>query len=54
MDMSTALFREVGLDHSIALYWMITCCGWVGGRALGCPDLEVASGVRTYSLRKSL
>ena len=37
------MFREVGSDHSIALYWVITCCGWVGGRALGCPDPEAVS-----------
>ena len=25
-----------GVDHSITLYWVITCCGWVEGEALGC------------------
>ena len=52
VDKGTALFREVGWDHSIALYWVIACCGWVGDGALDCPDLDNASAVRTYSLRK--
>jgi len=39
-------------DHSIALYWMIICCGWVGGGALDCPTPQTASEVRMYSLRK--
>ena len=52
MDRSTALFKEVGSNHSIVLYWMISCCGWIGGRALRCSDQKTASGVRAYSLRK--
>jgi len=52
MDRGTALFKEVRSDHSIALYWVITCCNWVGGGALGCPDPEAILDVRTYSLRK--
>ena len=27
-------------------------CGWAGNEAFDCPDLEAASGVRIYSLRK--
>ena len=23
--------------YSITMYWVIMCCGWVGGRALDCP-----------------
>jgi len=53
MDSGATLVREVGLNHSIVLYWVITCYGWIKGGALGHPDPEAASGVRTYSLRKS-
>jgi len=53
MDKGTVLFREVGSDYSIALYWVIACCGWVRGGVLGCPDPEAVLGVRTYFLRKS-
>ena len=54
MDMGTALFREVGSDHSIALYWVIACCGWVRGGVFGYSDLEAASSVSIYSLRKPM
>jgi len=53
MDRGDALLREVRADHSIILYLVTTCCVWMGGGALDCLDLETASGMRMYSLRKS-
>ena len=40
-------------DQSIILYWVIRCCGWLGGEALSCPDQEVALGVKMNSLKRS-
>ena len=39
-------------DHSITLFWIIKCCGWVSREALSCSDPEAALGVRICSLRK--
>ena len=39
-------------DQLIALYWVIMYLGWAGGEVLDCPDQEIASGVRMYSLKK--
>ena len=50
MDRGTALSGELGSDHSIALYRVITCCGWIRGGAFGCPDSEAASGVRNEDI----
>ena len=52
MNRGTALFKEVRADHSFVLYWVIVCCGWRGSEALDYLNPEIASGVRTYSLRK--
>jgi len=52
MDRGIALSEEVRSDRSIALYWVIACCDWVGGVSLSCSDSEAASDVRLYLLRK--
>jgi len=50
MDGGTALSLEM-CNRSITLYWVIMCCSWAGGGAFGCPDPEVTSGIRMYSLK---
>ena len=39
-------------NQSVVLYWVIRCCGWIGGEVLSYPVSEPASRVRMYTLRR--